>query len=102
MKSVKYVYDVSAHSTPSVMHFFSALHATEGSWFWNRFIYRGSDSNGTETNDLCLMLLFNTHGFNRILISLLDIFQRQMLVNLQTLFAFVSRNQLNLTVRESF
>src|ERR1035441_7573579 len=41
-------------------------------------------------------------GLNRILVGLIDRLQRQMLVDLQALFAFVPGNQLNLGVGEAF
>jgi hypothetical protein len=42
------------------------------------------------------------NGLNRILVGLIDRFQRQMLADLQTFFAFVPGNQLNLGVGEAF
>jgi hypothetical protein len=39
---------------------------------------------------------------NRVLVSLIDRFQRQMLVDLQALFAFMPGNELDLSVREAF
>jgi Crp-like helix-turn-helix domain len=46
-------------------------------------------------------LASDPHGLNRVLVSLVDRFQRQMLVDLQALFAFVPGNQLNLCVGEA-
>src|SRR5947209_15714364 len=46
-------------------------------------------------------LASDPHGLNRVLVSLVDRFQRQMLVDVQALFAFVPGNQLNLCVGEA-
>jgi hypothetical protein len=44
-------------------------------------------------------MALNPDGLNRILVGLIDRFQRQMLVDLQALFAFVPGNQLSIAAR---